>query len=449
MNGYVKDMLAEGKTNDKSAVVQCGQDTVCERQRTENPQSDSRLSPVSCSTDTTTAVPAACCISTTSYSPGAPSAALLHSPGPVGDGGTKQCMHVPESVSEMVCASEEPTQSHFSPRLHTQQESSASSPASNLPNPVDQPRVQSPLMSIASTDSSPACSTVTDTPQQGFIPNPEQFLNSIGDCGTLLGTCPQYNSVSSEVSPPSAPSAYTAEMDPMLDVLNILTADSIPSVATSIPFQNPNFTPQPPLNPEILSRFNISTCPSSNTHSSPFIDSSISAAHNIIMPPTDTRALNFDISDMLSGGGDTLVHRLGSEVSMMDESSLSTSLPHPTTSIDPLFSSCSHSYPQTTLVSDSNSTSALQDPTSDSAMSIDPMLSHSTFPQSNHTPSHDSSSTASLQEPMFCNSAHLQCHDDLVSQTLVDSQNLISNFHGSSVSCSSNPEIQDILQQFM
>ena len=91
----------------------------------------------------------------------------------------------------------------------------------------------------------------------------------------------------------------------------------------------------------------------------------------------------------------------------MDETSLNTlttSLPHPATSVDPVMVPFAHSYPQTNLVFDSNF-------------------------------------TTSLQDAMFYSPTHLNA--DLVSQVEVDSSshNLIS--------CSSNTEVQDILQQFM
>ena len=138
------------------------------------------------------------------------------------------------------------------------------------------------------------------------------------------------------------------------------------------------------------------------------MDSSISTTSM----PTATQGaqgLNFDVSNMLVNSDDqSLVQQIVDEVSMMEEPShdtLAASLPHPATNTDPMFS-FSQSNPQTNL------TSA------------------------------DSNFTASLQDPMFCNSTHLNA--DLSSRVLqchvVDSQ---------SSSCSYNPEVQDILQQFM
>ena len=94
----------------------------------------------------------------------------------------------------------------------------------------------------------------------------------------------------------------------------------------------------------------------------------------------------------------------------MDETSLNTlttSLPHPAASVDPVMVPFARSYPQTNLVSDSNF-------------------------------------TLSLQDPIFCGSTHLNA--DLVSQVLVDSPSSSSH---NPISCSSNTEVQDILQQFM
>ena len=91
----------------------------------------------------------------------------------------------------------------------------------------------------------------------------------------------------------------------------------------------------------------------------------------------------------------------------MDETSLNTlttSLPHPAASIDPVIVPFAHSYLQTNLAFDSNF-------------------------------------TPSLQDPMFYSSTHLNA--DLVSQVVVDSSS------HNPISCSSNAEVQDIFQQFM
>ena len=450
VNGFVEQIrpVAESETG-KTTTVQHGRDTACNRQQTDSPQcscssstctctctGDSKLSPVGTSTCTAAITvessPSSCCISTTmSHPPIATSATQqpsVSSPVSVACSGTKELIPAgPGSTStymlEMKCTSEQSVQSSFSPQLdahvHVQQEeSAASSPASNLlpKNQVDQPRVQSPLMSISSTDSSPASSTMSAKPQQEEVTaNPEQFLNSISDFGAPLESYLPYNSaITAGFSQPPATMSCSAhaEIDPMLHAMS--GSDSIPSVATSVPFHNPNFIPQAPLlsdfNPRIPSSFdfsnNDSTCQSfDNSYNLPFTDNSISA---VSMPTTGAHASNFNISN-ISDNSLTQQLIIG-EDSLTDETSLdalTTSLPHPAASIDPMMVPFAHSYPQTNLASDSNF-------------------------------------TPSLQDPMFCGSTHLNA--DLASQEVVDSPN--SSFHNP-ISCSSNAEVQDILQQFM
>ena len=205
-------------------------------------------------------------------------------------------------------------------------------------------------------------------------------------------TCPPCDStISTDFSPSNTyPILHSAS-----------STDSIPS-ANSVPFQNPNFTPQAPLNnfnPEIPSNFNFSTCNTTtqpfNAQSPPFFDSAVS------MPTTQT----FDSLNMLISSDESLVQQLVGGASM-DESSLDTlaaSLPDPAASMDPMLS---YSPPQTNFVSNSNS-------------------------------------SASLQDSMLCSPTHLNADFTMSSQVLVHSQSF--NLHG----LSSNPEVQDILQQFM
>ena len=440
MNGFVEQMCTVTESEiSESTTVQSGRDTACKGQKTDSPQSvstscactsDSKeLSPVVSTTTCTAATtvessPSSCCILTTvNHPPIATSATqqpiVSTSPVSVACSGTKELIPAgPGGVCtmscmpEMVCASERSVKSHFSPQLHVhvhvqRKESAASSPMSNLlKNQVDQPGVQSPIMSISSTDSSPTSSTVSAAPrQEEVIVNPEQFLNSISDCGAPLAGFSQ---------PPATMlcSAYRPEIDPMLHTMS--GSDSIPSVSTAIPFHNPNFTPQArDFNPRIPLSFNFSNnnsiCQSfDNSQNTPFTDNSISA---VPMPTAGTHTSNFDISNMLANSDNSLTQQLIiSEDSLMDKTSLdtlTTSLPHPTASVDRIMVPIAHSYPQTNLASDSNL-------------------------------------TASLQDPIFCSSTHLNA--DLASQVLVDSPT--SSFH-SPISCSSNAEVQDILQQFM
>ena len=100
--------------------------------------------------------------------------------------------------------------------------------------------------------------------------------------------------------------AHHAEINPMLHIIS--NSDSIPSIATSVPFHDPNFTPQAPLlNPRIPSSFdfsnNDSTCQSfDNPHNLPFTGNSISATS---MPTVGTHVSNFDISNMLVNNDDS------------------------------------------------------------------------------------------------------------------------------------------------
>ena len=450
MNGFVEQMstAAESETS-KTTIVQRGRDTACKGQRIGSPQSVSTsctsdsedLSPVGTTTCTAaTAVepsPKSCstCISTIANRPPTVTSTAtqqLSVPDPVSVtcSGTKRLIPAGPGGTyspEMVSASEQSVQSSFSPQLdthrHVQEEESLapSSTSSLLPKTqVDQRRIQSPLMSISSTNSSPTSSTESAAPQQEeIITNPEQILNSISDCGAPLDleTYLPYNSaITAGFSPPPATmscSTHRSEIDPMPHAMSSL--NSIPSVATSVPFHN---TPQAPLlsdfNPRIPSNFDFSNNDSTRqsfdiSHNRPFTGNSISAAS---MPTAGAHASTFDISSMLVNSGDSLAQQLIiiGEDSLMDETSLNTlttSLPHSATSVDPVMVPFAHSYPQTNLASDSNF-------------------------------------TPSLQDPMFCSSTHLNA--DLVSQVLVDS--LSSSSHNP-ISCSSNTEVQDILQQFM
>ena len=111
-------------------------------------------------------------------------------------------------------------------------------------------------------------------------------------------------------------SAHHAEIDPMLHIIS--NSDSIPSVANSVPFHDPNFTPQAPFlsdfNPRIPSSFDFSnndstkSCQSfDNSHNFPFTDNSISAAS---MPTAGIHISNFDISSMLVNNDDSLAQQL-------------------------------------------------------------------------------------------------------------------------------------------
>ena len=187
MNGFVEQMhtVTESETSE-STTVQSGRDTACKGQKTDSPQSVStsctsdseELSPVGTSTCTAATTveysPNSCSISTTANHPPTATSTVTQQPSvsslasvtcsgtkeliPAGPGGTCTISCMPE----MVCASERSVKSHFSPQLGThihvqEEESPAPSSASNfLPkNQVDQCRIQSPLMSISSTDSSP------------------------------------------------------------------------------------------------------------------------------------------------------------------------------------------------------------------------------------------------------------------------------------------------------
>ena len=171
-------------------------------------------------------------------------------------------------------------------------------------------------MSISSTNSSPTSSTESATPQQEeVITNPGQFLNSTGDCGPPLDL-ETYLSCNSAITagfsqPPATMSCSThrPEIDPMPHAMSSL--DSIPSVATLVPFHNPNFTPEAPLlsdfNLRIPSSFDFSnddsTCQSfDNSHNFPFTDNSISAAS---MPTAAACISNFDISNTLVNSDDS------------------------------------------------------------------------------------------------------------------------------------------------
>ena len=386
----------------------CGRDAACKMQ---NPHcrsvssNDSELSPDSTAATVESSSPI---VSTVNRSPIAPSTTQLSVPtcSSVSDSGTKQC--VSSGMSEMVaCAGEQSAGSHFCPQVHVDvhiQQESASSTVSSLPNQVEQRGVQSPLMSVCSTVSSSASSsTMMASPQQNLIQNPDQFLNSISDCGPLLETCSPYNSnsaIQADFYPP--PGTFPAETNPMLH-----TTSSHNSVPPSIPFQNPNFTLQAPLNdPNIPLSFDFS-----NALSPSFIDSFISAT-SVPTTCTGTQGLNFDVSNMLVNSDDSFFQQLVDEVSMMEEPShdtLAATQTRPARSTDPMFS-YSHSNPQTNLTSDSNF-------------------------------------TASLQDSMFCNSTHLSA--DLASQALQCHDIIVVDHDPQNSHCSYNPEVQDILQQFM
>ena len=307
--------------------------------------------------------------------------------------------HSPNALSgipQTVCATESSSaQNHLSPQLHVQQESTSS--VSSSPNQMEQNGVpESPLMSGSSIDSSPASSTMMVTPhQQEFIPtSPEQFLNFTNP----VEMCSPYNSATStDFSPPSS---FPVDMDNMLHTAS--STDSIPS-ATSVPFQTPNFIPQAPLNdfnPQIPASFEFSNTTSfiyqpPNAHSSLF--NSTSAGPSVSV--TTTQAI--DNSNLLTNSSDPLVHQLGTVGEMMDGSNVDimACLQDATASVGSMFSAC----PQNNFIPDSNCSAFLRDTT--------------------------------LSTP-----AHFNV--DLTSHMLVDSQTPL-------YSSSSNPEVQDILQQFM
>ena len=357
---------------------QCDRAKACRKQRKDNAQcssvstSDSELSPANTAQCSPISHSVAQVSSTINQSgadlPIVPSAMQLNTP--VIDSGTP--------VPPIVCAAE-PTsvQSHLSPQLHVQQESTI--PVSSLPNQMEQNRVpECPLMSGSSTDSSPDSSTFT---------NPVEM-------------CSPYNSATcTDLSPPSS---YPVDMNTMLHTASSI--DSIPST-TSVPFQNPNSIPQVPLNdfnPQVPANFDFSNNTTSpyqpcNAHTSLF--NSVSVGPSVSMPITQA----FDSSNLLTNSSDLLMHQLVAVGQIKDESSVDimACLPDATASVDSMFS---HSCPQNNFIPDSNCSAHLQD--------------------------------ATLSTP-----AHLNA--DLTSHMLVDSQ--ASNLYSSS----SNPEVQDILQQFM
>ena len=357
----VKVMLESAMQRDRAKVrkkqrkesddSQCSSASISTSDSELSPASTAQFSPISSTTSQSRSSP---------HSPTTLSAMQLNS----SDGAS--------CVPRTVCATEPSSaQNHLS---SVQQESIS-------PNSMEQNGIPaSPLVSGSSIDSSPTSSNMMVTPhRQEFIPtSPEQFLNFTNP----VEMCSPYNSASN-----SPPSSYSIDMDTMLHTSP--STDSIPS-ATSVPFQNPNFIPQPHLNdfnPQIPASFDFSSTTTS-PYQPPTAHSSLFNSTSAVSVPT-TQA--FDSSNLLNSS-DPLMHQLGAVGEMMDES-------------NPSIMAC------------------LQDATA----SVGSMFSQS-CPQNNFIPN---------------TSAHL--NSDFASNILVDSQtSSLSTF-----TCSSNPEVQDILQQFM
>ena len=209
------------------------------------------------------------------------------------------------TLLEIGSKSEPAFQDHISlePQLIVQHDSL--SPASNIQNSVDKIGALDPLISSSDINLSLASSIdMVAKSQEEIISNPEQLLNSIGDCGSLLETSPSHNSTLSANF--GSPNVCSTEIDPILHSTS--GTNSVPS-APSVPFQNPNPSAQAPLdcfNLEIPSSFDFSSA-----MSSPFSSASVSTYHSQV-----SNSLHiFDYRSMQQYSNDCVMHQLLGDVS--------------------------------------------------------------------------------------------------------------------------------------
>ena len=279
------------------------------------------------------------------------------------------------------------------------------------PNLTDQNGVQSPPSVGSNGISSPDNSSVMLTAWQDFSAGQLQShtLSPVGSGESFSGTPSPYSSAVGTV--PSPPNPFSPEMGPMLHTT--VSTDSIPSV-TSVPFQNSpessSFIPEAPpndFNSQIPTDFNFSTNTShhlNNLQSSKFVsgfDGSMQGAQQ------------FDSSNPLVNSSDSVLQQLlGEMVALNDDSNLSSvaSVPNGTT-MTTMDSNLPHSHPNTNFMPNSSAPAPIQG--NSFAMSYDVALTQLNVAKGS-----------------------------TVSHLLSDSQT-------NTGSSNSNPEVQDILQQFM
>ena len=220
---------------------------------------------------------------------------------------SKSTNNASECVPKALLATELVAQSQFIQQLP---EESCHS-ILTVPNPMEQSRVQSPLMSGSSIDSSPVGSAMMVSPQQEFIPSPEQFL----DFTSPVEMCPPpYDSATTDFG---SLSGYPGDSVIYTVPQTVPGADSIP-LTTSVPIpysQTPNFVPQAPsssaFNPQIPSDFNFL----GNTSAQNFQNFNTSLCLDESVPISQT----FDQSNPpLNDTSDSLMQQIVDE--MMDES---------------------------------------------------------------------------------------------------------------------------------
>ena len=187
-----------------------------------------------------------------------------------------------------------------------------------VPNPVEGSGVQSPLMSGSSVDYSPVSSAMTvSPPQQDFIPSPEQFLDFASPVEVYATP---YDSATADFG--ASLSGHPADSNIMHTVpQTVAGTDSIPFTASG-PFQDlysqaPNFIPRPhssidSQNPQISStNFNFSSNSSTyfpqTSDGTPCIDVTPVQVFDNLNPPLD------DASTA------SLMQQIVDDIVMMDE----------------------------------------------------------------------------------------------------------------------------------
>ena len=301
-------------------------------------------------------------------------------------------------------------------------------PTTTNTNPVmeDQNGVQSPpsvVSSLSSVSSPPSATVKSATQQQGFVGD-GQFVNN---GGSFSGTPSPFNSAVSNVSSP--PSVFSPESSMGTNTLHTaVSTDSIPSVGSlALPFQNfhtPNFAPQVPpptsmsnsFNTQIPSNFNFNSTTSPYSHPTTTVNlqNSTSFATNFDSFVPENQM--FDSSDPLLNPNDPVMHQLLSDMVALNSDQ--------TFSATNMNTNFTHSHPQ---APGSNYYNFAPVPNSHASAVVPPQP--------------NMSGQANSMFAMSCDVALTQLNvengGNNVSHLLPDSQ--IAN---------SNPEVQDILQQF-
>ena len=292
-------------------------------------------------------------------------------------------------------------------------------------NPVieDQNGIQSPPSvgsSLSSVSSPPSTTVMPTAQQQGFVSG-----HFVGNGGSFSETPSPYNSAVSAVSSP--PSVFSPDMGGPDTLHTAVSTDSIPSVG-SVPFQNfhtLNFIPQAPpttsdsFNPQIPSNFNFNSATSPYPTTAANLQNSTSFVQNLDTFTPENQM--FDSFNPLLNPSDSVMHQLLSDMVVLNsDPNFNATASVPNSTAANMNSNFTHSHPQAP--------------------------SNYFMPSNSHAPVPPQPPTSSVQGN---NTFAMSCDIALTQLNVTNGgRGGVSHLLNDSQTTNSNPEVQDILQQF-